>query len=357
MKKIVLTGGGTAGHVTPNIALIPHLLNKNYDIYYIGSKNGIEKELISDKNIPYFEISTGKLRRYIDVKNLTDAFRVVKGLGDSLRILSEIKPDIVFSKGGFVAVPVVIAAKLRRIPVVCHESDITPGLANKIAAPFAKKICTSFPETVKYVPNNKGVLTGTPIRDELFKGNRKRGLDFLKFKGDKPVILIMGGSLGSVKINNAVREILGEICKRFDIVHLCGKNNISGEFENYEGYRQYEYISEELRDIFAAIDIVCARAGSNSIFEYLALHKPMLLIPLSKNASRGDQILNANSFKKQGFAEVLEEEELNSATLIKALDNLYENRNRYISEMEKADIKNGVDNIINIIEKYYVPSP
>lgn len=351
MKRILLTGGGTAGHVTPNIALMPKLKEKNYEIYYIGSKNGIEKDLIEKENIPYYGISSGKLRRYFDLKNATDVFRVVKGVGQAVKIISEIKPDIIFSKGGFVAVPVAAAAKLKGIPLVCHESDITPGLANKLAAPFAKKVCASFPETLKYIKDNKGILTGSPVRKELFDGSRKKGLEFAGFDGNKPVILIMGGSIGSVKINNAVRGIIDKLTEKYDIIHLCGKGNIEEKLGSHKGYRQYEFISKELKDIFAAADMVCARAGSNSVFEYLYLKKPMLLIPLSKAASRGDQILNANSFKKQGFAEVLEEESLTDVSLFENINNVYENREKYIKNMSETSLPDGVTEIIKVIEE------
>ncbi len=350
MKKILFTGGGTAGHVTPNIALFPKLRKKNYDIYYIGSKDGIEKGLIENESIPYYGISSGKLRRYFDMKNFTDVFRVIKGVGQAVNIISKLKPDIIFSKGGFVGVPVAAAAKIKGIPLVCHESDITPGLANKLAAPFAKKICTSFPETLRYIPEKKGILTGSPVRADLFEGKREKGLEFVGFDGSKPIILIMGGSIGSVKINNAVRGIIDRLTEKFDIIHLCGKGNIDMTLKNHAGYRQYEFISEELKDIFAAVDIVCARAGSNSVFEYLYLKKPMLLIPLSKEASRGDQILNANSFKEKGFAEVLEEENLTDETLYDSVINIYNNRHNYIKNMSEASLPNGVDEIIKVIE-------
>ena len=207
MKTIVLTGGGTAGHVTPNIALIPFLKKEGWSIQYIGSKTGIEKDLITKENIPYHGISSGKLRRYVSLENLKDPFKVVKGLFDAYSLLRKIKPNLVFSKGGYVTVPVVLAAKLLGIPVIIHESDITPGLANKIASKGAKEICVNFPETLQYV-GSKGVLTGTPIREELFKGDANKGRSLCKFTNHKPVLLMMGGSLGSVKINTCLREAL-----------------------------------------------------------------------------------------------------------------------------------------------------
>ncbi len=358
MKKIVLTGGGTAGHVTPNIAMLPALRERGFEVYYIGSKTGIERELTAKENIPYYPISSGKLRRYLNKENVTDVFRVMKGVKESLKILSEIKPDIIFSKGGYVAVPVAVAAGMKKIPLVCHESDITPGLANKLASPFAKKICVSFPETLNYIKDGKGVITGTPIREALFTGSREKGLKAAGFGGEKPVLLIMGGSLGSVKINTYVRNNLKTLTEKFDIIHICGKGNRDGSLEDFKGYRQYEYISDGLNDIFAAADIVCARAGSNSIFEYLALKKPMLLIPLSRNASRGDQILNSLSFKNQGFAEVLKEDPddvagevlLDDKTFLRSIEALYANREKYINKMSEANMSNGIKNVVKVIE-------
>lgn len=352
MKKIVLTGGGTAGHVTPNIALLPFLKDEDYEIYYIGSKDGIEKELIEKQKIPYYPISSGKLRRYLSAKNISDMFRVCKGVFEAKKIIKKINPDIVFSKGGFVAVPVVLGAKLNGIPIVIHESDITPGLTNKVSSPYAKAVCTSFPETVKYIKGDKAVNTGTPIRQELFKGNKERGLRLCDFDDEKPVILVMGGSLGSVKINTELRKILPELTCNFQIVHICGKNNLDENLLNYKGYKQFEYIGNELKDIFKVASLVVSRAGSNSISEFLALKIPSVLIPLSLNASRGDQILNAESFKKQGFSKVLKEENLNSETLKSNIFDLYKEREIYITNMEKSDLTNGVKFVMDIIKKY-----
>ncbi len=350
MKKIVLTGGGTAGHVTPNIALIPYLKEAGYDIYYIGSKGGMEEELIKKCNIPYYGISSGKLRRYFDKKNFSDIFKVLKGIMQAKHIIRKIKPDVVFSKGGFVAVPVVVGAAMNKVSVVCHESDITPGLANKLAMPFAKAVCTTFPEAVKHIKDGKGIYTGTPIRDILFKGDRDKGLKLCSFSGNKPVMLIMGGSQGSVKVNTSIRELLGKLLPKYDIIHLCGKGNKDESLEGKEGYKQFEYISDELPDIFAMADFVVSRAGSNAICEFLALHKPMLLIPLGKNASRGDQILNAKSFEKQGFAEVIDEEKMTNGSLFDAINKVYDNRETYINNMANSKASEGNKAVLEIIK-------
>ena len=351
MKSIILTGGGTAGHVTPNLALIPYLKKEGWDIKYIGSKNGIERELIEKEGIPYFAISTGKLRRYASMENVKDIFRVVEGIHEAKQLIKKLKPDVVFSKGGFVAVPVVLAAKAYKVPVICHESDITPGLANKIAMPFAKKVCTTFPETVKYIKKDKGINTGTPIRDMLFSGNKAEGLDICSFTDEKAVVMMMGGSLGSVKINNVLRKDLDSLLEKYQIVHICGKGNFELSLMGKKGYTQFEYVSEELPHIFAAADIIISRAGSNSISEFLALKKPSLLIPLSAKASRGDQILNAKSFEKQGFSMVLQEEDMNEKSLLDAVNKLYGEREKYIANMNESHLSNGTEQVMKVIRE------
>lgn len=351
MKRIILTGGGTAGHVTPNIALLPRLKELGYDIQYIGSYTGIEKELIEPFGIPYHGISSGKLRRYFSVQNFTDPFRVLKGFREAHKLIRQLKPDVIFSKGGFVSVPVVLAGKRCKVPVIIHESDMTPGLANKIAIPSAAKVCCNFPETLKSLPEGKAVLTGSPIRQELLSGNKIAAMDMCHFTSDKPVILVIGGSLGAVAVNNAVREALPELLKDFQIIHLCGKGKMDESLKDVEGYCQFEYIKNELRNLFALADIVISRAGANAICELLALHKPNLLIPLSANASRGDQILNARSFERQGFSLVLEEEQLTKETLLAAVKNLYENRTTFINSMKNSGQQDSIRTIIKLIEE------
>lgn len=351
MKKIILTGGGTAGHVTPNIALLPELKKRGFEILYIGSKNGMEKDLVEKAGIEYRGISTGKLRRYFDIKNFTDPFRVIKGYGEAKKIIKEFAPDIVFSKGGFAAVPVALAAKQLKIPVLAHESDMTPGLANKISAPAAVKICCNFPETLKYLPEGKGVLTGSPIREELTKGDRKRGLEILGFSEDKPILLVIGGSLGAQHINDAIRRILDRLLVRFDICHIAGKGNVDKMLIGKKGYIQFEYVSDELKDLFAAADLFVSRAGANAICEILALKKPNLLIPLSASASRGDQILNAESFEKQGYSMVLKEEDMDDDSLYDSILKLWGTRDKYISAMEASKASDGVSAVMELIEE------
>lgn len=351
-KRIVLTGGGTAGHVTPNIALMPELKKRGYRIFYIGSYDGMEKGMIEATGTRYFGIATGKFRRYFDPKNFSDPFRVLKGIGEAKRYLKRIHPDVIFSKGGFVAVPVVLAAKSLHIPVVIHESDMTPGLANKICIPRAVKVCCNFPETMKYLPEDKAVLTGSPIRAELFDGSRQKGLSFAGFTEDKPVILVIGGSLGSVAVNKAVRAILPQLLDNFQIIHLCGKGNLDPALENTPGYVQYEFISEELPDLMAAANLMISRAGANAICEILALHKPNILIPLPAGASRGDQILNAESFEKQGFSYLLREEDITNEKLLAAVNEVFANRSQYIDHMKNAGQSDAIHTIADLLDMY-----
>lgn len=351
MKRILLTGGGTAGHVTPNIALLPRLRELGYDISYMGSYDGIEKKLITEFQIPYYGISSGKLRRYFDPKNFSDPFKVLKGYGEAVRIIRKLKPDVVFSKGGFVSVPVVLAAKRCKVPCIIHESDMTPGLANKLAIPAASKVCCNFPETLQYLPKDKAVLSGSPIRQELLHGDALAARKFTGLTDDKPVILVMGGSLGAAAVNEAVRKILPTLLKDFHVIHLCGKGKLDASLSGLSGYVQYEYINEELKDLFALADIVISRAGANSICELLALHKPNLLIPLSAAASRGDQILNALSFEKQGFSLVLEEEAISNEVLLQTIHRLYDERASFSEAMKASRQTDSIDTIVGLIEE------
>lgn len=350
MKKIIFTGGGTAGHVTPNLALFDFFDQEEWEIHYIGSKDGIEKRLLSDiPYLTYHAIETGKLRRYISVKNLSDPIRVIKGYSESRRLIEEINPDVVFSKGGYVSVPVVAAAK-GKCPVICHESDYTPGLANKIAAHFADRVCVTFEDTLPLIKGNKGVWTGTPVRNSLMKGSREDGLHFTGLNGNKPILLCMGGSQGAQAVNEAIRAALPDILNTFDVVHLCGAGKKDNTV-NREGYVQFEYVSDEMKDLFAIADIVLSRAGANSVFELLALHLPSVLVPLPKEVSRGDQILNAAYFEKKGYALQLDQHILNPQSLTEALIHVYRNRENYISAMRACKNSNGNDVIYRMIRE------
>ncbi|HCW24427.1 MAG TPA: undecaprenyldiphospho-muramoylpentapeptide beta-N-acetylglucosaminyltransferase [Lachnospiraceae bacterium] len=348
-KKIVLTGGGTAGHVTANLALIPHLQEEGYEITYIGSISGIERKLIEDYHIPYVPIETGKFRRYFDPKNFSDPFRVLKGKAQAKKFLKEYQPNIVFSKGGYVSVPVVQAAASLKIPVICHESDLTPGLANKLCVPHAVKVCCNFPETVNDLPSDKAVLTGTPIREELFQGDRKKGLAFCGFDESRPVLMIIGGSLGAQSVNQTVRDNLDALLKSFQICHICGKGKMDNLKLTIPGYRQFEYVKDELKDLYAMADVVISRAGANVICELLALKKPNLLVPLP--TGRGDQKLNAASFERMGYSMVVQDDDLPDC-IVEKVTELYNNRETYIKAMEKSSQVNSISIIMELIDKY-----
>lgn len=335
MVKIAFTGGGTVGHVSVNLSLIPTALEKGHEAFYIGSKQGIEREMITSQlpEITYYPISSGKLRRYLSVENLKDVFKVVKGIGDARKVLKRERPDIVFSKGGFVSVPVILAAKSLNIPTIVHESDLTPGLANKIAIKFAKRLYTTFEDTLKYVPHEKSDFVGATIREDLKHGHQQNGYALTGFTPNKKILLVMGGSMGSLKINEAIRRHLDELLQTYQIIHLTGKGLVASNI-NKDGYVQYEFVKEELTDLLAITDTVVSRAGANAIYEFLTLRLPMLLIPLGLDQSRGDQIDNAKYFEKQGYATMLDESELSSDTLLLALTELEKNRHQYIQNME-----------------------
>lgn len=349
MKKILLTGGGTAGHVTPNLALLPYLRKNGFDIHYVGTASGIEHGLITREKITFHNISAGKLRRYFDFKNITDLFRIAAGFFQALYIIARVKPHIIFSKGGFVSCPVVWASWLLKKPVIIHESDITPGLANKLSIPFASKICYSFPETSKYLPESKGIHSGLPVRETIFSGDKTEGRRLCNFTNNKPVILVICGSLGSQIVNKSVLESLPKLLPDFNICHICGKGGLT---ENQQGYYQFEYVNEELPHLFALADMAISRSGATTLFELLALAKPALLIPLAANASRGDQILNAQSFQKQGFSKILYQDQLSAQTLTEQIRNVYVNRQEMVDAMKKSPIPNGVESVTRLIEEY-----
>ena len=351
MKKIVLTGGGSAGHVTPNIALLPSLREAGYEITYMGSYDGIERRLVEDFGLPYVGIATGKFRRYLDLQNLTDPFRVIKGFGEARRFLKKYHPDVVFSKGGFVAVPVVRAAASLGIPCIIHESDMTPGLANKICIPVARKVCCNFPETLKLLPGDKAVLTGSPIRAELAQGNKLAGLDMCGFNANTPVVMVIGGSPGAANVNKAVRAALPSLLGDFQVVHLCGKDKVDNLLLNTPGYRQFEYVKAELKDLFAMADVVISRAGANAICELLALKKPNILIPLPASSSRGDQLLNARSFEAQGFSIVIGEDDLTTELLVDKVHELYFSRQTFRDAMNDSGQMDSIRTILRLIEE------
>ncbi|MBQ9197914.1 MAG: undecaprenyldiphospho-muramoylpentapeptide beta-N-acetylglucosaminyltransferase [Clostridia bacterium] len=351
MKKIVLTGGGTAGHVTPHLALLPHLLKAGYEVHYIGTEEGIEHGMIGKlEGVTYHAVKSGKLRRYHDWKNFTDPFRVIAGAFQSAHLMRRLKPDVLFSKGGFVSVPVVVGAWLNRVPTLCHESDLTPGLANKICSKFAQRIATTFPECAEAL-GKKAVFTGTPLRPELFSGSREKGLEMAGFSPDKPVLLMMGGSLGAQSVNKALREALPQLLPRMQVLHICGRNNLDESLNGLSGYWQAEFLTDRLPDAMAAADLILSRAGANALCEFQALGKPMLLIPYPKGASRGDQILNAASFKKRGLARVMAQEDMTADSLAKALIDLWENGDDLRRALREAPPADGTQAVLRLIEE------
>ena len=350
-RKIVLTGGGTLGHVTPHLALIPHLLEKGYEVHYIGTENGMEApRMRAEHGVIYHAVKSGKLRRYFSWQNFTDPFRVLAGAFQSARLMGKIRPQVVFSKGGFVAVPVVFGAWLHRIPVLCHESDLTPGLANKLCRPFARRFATTFPECAETL-GAKAEMTGTPLRPELFSGSREAGLSLLGFSGEKPVLLMMGGSSGAQSVNAALRAALPQLLPTFDVAHICGKGNLDPSLESTPGYVQREFLDRELPDVFACTDMVLSRAGANALCEFQALGRPMLLIPYPKGASRGDQILNAESLRKRGLCRVLPQEEMTPETLAKAIGDTWADRDALIAALRNAPPADGTARVLEMIEE------
>ena len=351
-KRIVLTGGGSAGHVTPNLALIPHLLREGWEVHYVGTAQGIEAGLLKDvPQVTYHAVKSGKLRRYFDLKNFTDPFRVIAGAAQSAHLMGELRPNVVFAKGGFVSVPVVVGARMHGIPVVMHESDITPGLANKLCKPFAQCICTTFPECAALL-GDKGVQTGTPLRAQLFEGKRSRGLSLCGFDGKKPVLMMVGGSLGAQAVNEILRGALDALLPHYDVLHICGKGNLDASLNAKAGYRQFEYLSEEMPDALACADIMLSRAGSNALSEILALKKPALLVPYPSTASRGDQILNAQSLERRGLAHVVAQDKLTCENLPLLLDALYAQRQTLISTMAALPESDGTAQVLAQIRRY-----
>lgn len=350
-RKFILTGGGSAGHVTANLALLPYIRDEGLEPIYIGSISGIEKRLMEEQGIPYYGVSTGKFRRYFDPKNFSDPFRVFMGMRQARKLIKKIKPVGLFSKGGFVAVPVVRAAASLKVPCVIHEGDMTLGLANRLCVPVAEKVCCNFPETMSLLPPAKAVLTGMPIRRELFQGSKRRGLELCGFDGQKPVLMVIGGSQGSVAVNEAVRGVLPELLPGYDVAHVAGEGKIDNLLLTKPGYKQFEYLTDELPDLFAAADVVISRAGANAIGELLALRKPNILIPLTLAQSRGDQILNAKSFEKAGYSIVVDEDDLTHRYLLEKIAELWRDRKKYEARMAESPVVDSQAKVMEVIRE------
>ena len=327
MKKIVLCGGGTAGHIFPALALVEDL--KNFEIHYIGS-SGIEKDILKNyKNITFHEIPSVKLQRKLTLKNLLIPFKLFSAIKSAKKILSEIGPEVVFSKGGYVSLPVVYGAKKLGIKVISHESDISMGLANKLILKKCDIMCTSFPQTES--KNPKVIFTGQPIRKDILCGNGSIVKEM--FPTSKPILLVVGGSQGAKFINEVIWSNIESLTKDFNVLHCCGKGNENKKIKN-PSYKQFEFISN-IGDFYAGTSIAISRAGCGVISELKANKIPSLLIPLSKKCSRGDQIENAKFFSQCGYCEMLEEEEYNKNRFFSLVKSLLANKERYIKNIEK----------------------
>lgn len=354
MKKIIFTGGGSAGHVTLNLALIPWFIKNGWQVFYIGSINGMEEELIKKfPEVSYYGIPAGKLRRYFSWQNFTDMAKIPLGCLKAYFLIRKINPDLIFSKGGFVSFPVVVGGFLNRKKIFMHESDITPGLANKMSLPFVTTFFTTFPETVNAVKNKKKtVCIGPVLSARLFNGSKENGASIAGFSPAKPVIMVIGGSLGAKSLNDAVKQNLNALLKKYQIIHIAGKNGFDPSVKA-EGYIQYEYVDEPLKDFMALADVVISRAGSNSIFELASLQKPMILVPLPAASSRGEQSLNAKNFQKKGYCEIIQDEDIaNPDILLPTLDNVYGSRASYIKNMQTNPVATtSVDALCQTITK------
>lgn len=343
MKNIILTGGGTAGHCMPNIYLLPYLKKYFNNIYYIGSKNGIEKNIIENYDIPYYEIDCAKLNRKFNFNNLKIPFSVIKGIKSSERIIEKLKPNVIFSKGGYVSFPVVVAAHRKKIPIISHESDLTIGLANKLSIPFCTKTLTSFPETSKQIKN--GEYVGPPLKNYA-PINKNEIYNKFNFENGKPVLLITGGSQGAQKINATVKNCIKELSEYFNIIHLCGKGNT---FDcNVKNYYQTEF-AQNMNEIYSITSVCVSRAGSNTVFELLHNLIPSVLIPLSNSSTRGDQVLNAKYFFQKGACSYLEENLITKNSFICSVLSCLNNKQEYVKNIEKLKIENACPKIAEIL--------
>lgn len=332
--QVLFTGGGTAGHVLPNIPIMKLLMNQGIFISYVGGSAG-DCQHLDGLGVKCHTIVTGKLRRYFSWQNFVDLFKVAIGLTQSIYLLWRLKPQLVFSKGGFVSVPVCFGARMLGIPVFCHESDFSPGLATKLVAPFAQRIYCAFAAAKEKLPAKKTLVCGVPLREEIKLGNPTRGRRYCNIPDSmrKPVLLVMGGSLGAKAINEAITQAWNTLSQDWFVVHLTGEGKATSI--QSEDYRQFSFVREALPDLLAMADMVLARAGATSLFELLSLAKPMLLVPLELG-SRGDQILNANYFAKNGWAQVLREGDLESKNLSMTLRELYHRRESLVQAMASA---------------------
>ena len=349
-RRIVFTGGGTAGHVTPALPLIAHYQAHQWVVDYIGSGVLIERDLILPTGATYHHISTGKLKRYLTWVIILDALKVLLGLCQAFVLLRRLRPVIIFSKGGYVAFPVVLGGWLNRIPVVIHESDLSPGLANRLSYPFARKVCFTFAETQKRLPVAKAVHTGAPVRPELLIGDAQTGRRFARLDAERPIVLVVGGSQGARLLNEAVRAALPELLADFQVIHLCGAGHLSPELEGRTGYCQLEFVGPEMGHLMAAADLAVSRAGSGSLLELLSLKLPHLLVPLGTAGSRGDQIENAALSAQRGWSLVLPESALSKVTLPEQIRHLYTRRDAFRAAMASVPQLDPVQAITTVLD-------
>lgn len=351
-RTIALTGGGTAGHVTPNLALAPVLVERGFRVEYIGSTSGIERSLCEEAGIPYHSIAVGKLRRYASWQNLTDPFRMLRGVVQAATLLGKLEARLVFSKGGYVGVPVAVGARLKGIPVVLHESDLSPGLANRLCIPLASRVCVSYAETLAALPKGaRARHTGTPIRPSLHEGDRVRGIVRFELSADRPTILAFGGSLGARAINEAVRELVRLGDNNLQFIHVCGAGNLDPKLDGHAHYRQFEYMHAEFADALACSSLVISRGGSNSLAELAALKKPAIIVPLPLDVSRGDQIENARRHAEKGYGIVLPQSELSALRLRQEIEGMLERAEESIAAMERDAPPDSAEALARLIEE------
>ena len=347
-KTIVIVGGGSAGHVLPALPVADELIKKQWQVHFVGTHSGLEEKLLGDRAITFHSVSAGKLRRYFSWQNFSDVIRIFLGIVQAMFLLRRIRPHVIFSKGGFVSFPVVFAGWLLRIPVVAHESDLTPGLANRLVMPFVSTLCSSFADTRFAGFKGRVVNTGTPVREDLLNGDAAAGRLFLGVENGLPILLVTGGSLGAEALNAIVRASLPELCASYFVVHVCGP----GKAKNLRqpGYLELEYVDAGWGDMLAAADIVVSRAGANALFEFWALKKLTLLVPLSGAASRGDQLANAAYAKAQGLSEVVAEEDLGTEQLLIALKTLRDNAPQYQQTLGGVTALKASDSLVAELE-------
>ena len=354
MSCVVIAGGGTAGHVVPALPVAEALLERGSAVHFVGSTSGLEERLLAPLGIPYHGIQAGKLRRYFSFENLVDSLRVAVGIVQAWRLLARIRPTVVFSKGGFVSFPVVVGAWLNGIPVVAHESDLTPGLANRLAQRFTTTLCVNFEGT--RAQHARVVVTGTPLRRELLSGDGVRGRQRLGIDAERAVLLAVGGSLGATRLNEVLRAALDQLLLDYDVIHVCGAGKIDASLGALRGYTQREYVSDGWGDIIAAADIVLSRAGANALYEWLVLGKPHLLVPLSRAASRGDQIENAAYAESRGWSLVLAENELNSETLVAGVAKLAALSGEFRHRMQEFRVRDSTSLIVDELSQAARPN-